>query len=125
MEMGAIVLDSANSEELSDFYARLLNWEKIIYDEEWIIVKSRDGKGIPLVFQEVEDYVPPVWPNEKGNQQQQEHVDFYVKDVAASVAHAKSCGAVVNKTQFSDVICVMLDPAGHTFCIIPNKPPSD
>ena len=125
MKLGAIVLDSANSEQLSDFYSKLLGWTKQRYDEEWIIVASDKGEGVPLVFQQTDNYCPPVWPAQDGKQQQQMHLDFYVDDVAESVKHALSCGAVLSDVQFDKHWRVMLDPAGHTFCILPNKPPED
>ncbi len=41
MKLGAmaIILDSGNSEELSDFYSKLLGWTKHKSDDgEWIVV---------------------------------------------------------------------------------------
>ncbi|MBE7721242.1 MAG: VOC family protein [Lacrimispora celerecrescens] len=127
MWLGAIVLDSGNSEELSDFYQKLLGWTKerqFFEDETWIIVKSSEGQGTPLVFQEVSDYAPPKWPAVKGVQQQMLHLDFYVKeaDLDKEVSRAISCGAVLSEIQLSESWKVMLDPAGHPFCIIPLPP---
>ena len=52
MKLGAIVLDSNNSDELASFYQKLLGWKKTRYDDAWIIVSSENGEGTPLVFQE-------------------------------------------------------------------------
>ncbi|MDR2909083.1 MAG: hypothetical protein LBU86_04295 [Oscillospiraceae bacterium] len=123
IKMGAIVLDSDNSEALSDFYSSLLGWEKIRYDEEWIIVKSEKDEGTPLVFQQAEHYLRPVWPAEKDSQQQMLHLDFYVDEVAPAVEYALSLGAALSPVQLVDYWRVLLDPAGHPFCILPNKPP--
>jgi len=123
VKLGAIVLDSNNSDELSSFYAQLLGWTKHIYDEEWIIVKSDNGEGTPLVFQKIKDYEHPIWPVKQGQQQQMLHLDFYVDDVEAGVRHAISCGAKLSDVQLEDGWRVMLDPAGHPFCILPNTPP--
>lgn len=125
MKLGAIVLDSGDAETLASFYAQLLSWEKIVYDAEWIIVKSKQNEGTPLVFQEIDGYTPPVWPATPGRQQQQQHLDFYVDDVAAGVQHALACGATLAGTQLEDGWRVLLDPAGHPFCILPNTPPSE
>ncbi|MCL1872899.1 MAG: hypothetical protein FWF85_02145 [Clostridiales bacterium] len=124
MRLGAIVIDSNNPEELAEFYQKLLEWtiERQIFEgEKWIIVKSRDGEGMPLVFQEALNYQRPIWPSAEGLQQQMLHLDFYVKfdDFDSKVEHAISCGAVVSEIQLSDSWKVMLDPAGHPFCIIP------
>jgi len=127
MKLGAIVLDSGNSDELADFYQKLLGWEKetqFFEGDKWVIVKSGSGEGLPLVFQEVPDYVRPKWPNAEGNQQQMMHLDFYVsaEDYQSEVARAISYGAGVSDVQYSDALKVMLDPAGHPFCIIPLPP---
>ena len=124
IKMGAIVLDSGNSDELADFYARLLGWTKYRQDAEWVIVTSEKGEGVPLVFQEIENYERPVWPAASRTQQQMLHLDFYVDDVEHGVKHALSCGAELSKVQLCDDWRVLLDPAGHPFCILPNTPPA-
>lgn len=123
MKFGAVVLDSNISDRLSDFYAQLLGWEKIVQDEEWIIVRSTDGEGTPLVFQQIEGYEKPTWPAQQGSQQQQVHLDMYVEEVAPAVEYAISCGAHLNPVQLEEDWKVMLDPAGHPFCILPMAPP--
>lgn len=122
MVMGALVLDSGNSEELSDFYAKLLGWTKQRYDDEWIIVSSDKGEGTPLVFQEIVNYEKPVWPAERGKQQQMMHMDFYADDHKEALKHALACGARFSEVQLEDGWRVMLDPAGHPFCILPKEP---
>ncbi|MDR2931973.1 MAG: hypothetical protein LBV27_02590 [Oscillospiraceae bacterium] len=123
MVLGAIVLDSNDSETLSDFYASLLGWTKERYSPEWVIVKSDDGAGTPLVFQETAKYERPVWPAQTGGQQQMLHLDFYVDSVDAGVEHAINCGATLSEVQLERDWKVLLDPAGHPFCILPNKAP--
>ena len=123
MRLGAIVIDSDNSDELSEFYRKMLGWAKEVQffeDEKWIIVKSVENEATPLVFQEVADYARPQWPFVDG-QQQMLHLDFYVKaeDFDAEIERAVSCGAVLSETQLSESWNVLLDPAGHPFCIIP------
>ncbi len=125
MKLGAIVLDSNNADALADFYAALLGWEKLRYDAEWVIVKSNAGEGLPLVFQQVDGYRRPVWPWAEGKQQQMQHLDFYVDDVAAGVEHALSCGATLCEVQLEKHWKVLLDPAGHPFCVLPNSPPEN
>ena len=125
IKMGAIVLDSNDSDALADFYAKLLGWTKQRYDAEWVIVTNDKGEGLPLVFQEIENYERPVWPARSGAQQQMLHLDFYVEDVEQGVRHALTCGAELSPAQLCKDWKVLLDPAGHPFCILPNTPPSD
>lgn len=124
MRLGAIVIDSDNTELLSDFYKELLGWTKTSQDhdgEKWIIVAKVDYSETPLVFQENPDYHRPVWPSEPEAQQQMIHLDFYVSmdQFESKIEHALACGASELETPFNDGWRVMSDPAGHPFCIIP------
>jgi catechol-2,3-dioxygenase len=127
MRLGAVVLDSGNSDELAGFYQKLLGWSKEVQTfegDKWVIVKSVGGESLPLVFQQVDNYEKPKWPSASGIQQQMMHLDFYVKfdEYSKNVEHAISCGATVSEVQYSEGLNVMLDPAGHPFCIIPIPP---
>jgi len=124
MRLGAVVLDSDNIEELSDFYARMLGWTKssqILDGEKWITVAKEDYSETPLLFQENLEYKRPKWPSEKEEQQQMIHLDFYVSmdEYENKIEHAIQCGATVMESQFSDKWIVMADISGHPFCIIP------
>ena len=128
MKLGAVVIDSNNSEELSEFYSKLLGWSKEIQfseGEKWIIVSGNAGET-PLVFQEVSNYQKPTWPSAEGLQQQMMHLDFYVKpdEFESKVSHAILCGAIISEVQFfGEHMKVFIDPFGHPFCIIsvPNS----
>ncbi|WP_310603995.1 VOC family protein [Anaerosporobacter sp.] len=124
MRLGAIVIDSDNIEELSDFYVRLLGWTKrsqISEEEKWIIVAKEDYSETPIVFQENPDYREPKWPANKDEQQQMVHLDFYVRmdEFESKIEHAITCGAKISEDQYSDNWKVMFDPSAHPFCIIP------
>ncbi|MCB2339138.1 VOC family protein [Clostridium estertheticum] len=122
MKLRATVLDSDNSEELSNFYKNLLGWKKKVYymNDKYTIVYSDKNEGTPLVFQDIPNYKRPVWPSEDEKQQPMAHLDFLVKmdDLDKEIAHAISCGAKLADVQFSTEWTVMIDPAGHPFCII-------
>ncbi len=114
----AVTIDSDNSDRLADFYAKLLGWEKIKASEEFLIVVDKAHPGLPwLTFQTVENYIPPVWPAKPGMQQTMTHLDFHVKDIEAAAAFARECGAIDAPVQTTDEWHVMLDPAGHPFCL--------
>ena len=126
LETMCVVLDSANSQELSAFYAKLLGWVRQPYgpDDEWIVVNSGQKDSFPeLIFQTIENYVRPVWPDDKGRQSQMMHLDFHVEDLTEGVNHALACGAEFAPVQLEDEWRVMLDPAGHPFCILPPRYP--
>lgn len=119
----SVVLDSDNAEALSAFYAKMLGWEVIPHspDDEWIVVFSEKNESFALVFQQVDDYKRPVWPWTPDQQQQMLHLDFYVENTDTAIEYALSCGAVLSEIQLDEGWKVLIDPAGHPFCIIPKR----
>lgn len=115
-----VVLDSGNADELSAFYEKLLGWTRLV-GEEFITVANMAQAGFPtwITFQQVDGYVPPVWPATPDAQQQMAHLDFHVENMEAGVDYALSCGATLSEVQLEDGLRVMLDPAGHPFCLLP------
>lgn len=103
-----------NADSLADFYVRLLGWEKVLSAGGWAGLRS--PLGWILAFQEVEGYVPPVWPWKAGEQQQMAHIDFIVENLDEAVLHAVECGAEKSEIQYFDTSTVMFDPEGHPFC---------
>jgi catechol 2,3-dioxygenase-like lactoylglutathione lyase family enzyme len=76
------------------------------------------GEGVGyLAVQLAEVYQPPVWPPEPGTQGMQLHLDVEVSDLAAAVDHAVALGATLAEHQPQDDVRVLLDPAGHPFCL--------
>ncbi len=114
-DIAGFAYDCKNADELANFYVNLLGWEKILSGNGWAGLRS--PQGWILAFQEVEEYEPPVWPWEKGKQQQMAHIDFWVEDLDGSVEHALRCGARRSEVQYFDTSTVMFDPEGHPFCL--------
>jgi len=110
-----MAFDCPNANELADFYVKLSGWEKEISSDEWAGIRT--PQGILIVFQAVENYEPPVWPWENGKQQQMAHIDFYVDNLEEAVQYALKHGAKKAEIQYFDTSTVMLDPAGHPFCL--------
>ncbi len=113
--MGNIMVDCDDEQKLCEFYHKLLGWEKSkMFGRPALCSKD----GIVFLFIEEEDYIPPIWPEEKGKQQKQIHFDFQVPDVTAAVEYAQSIGATKAPSQFgSSEFVTMIDPAGHPFCL--------
>lgn len=124
MILSSIVIDSDDANKLSDFYQKLLGWEKKVYDHGengiWITLRSKNESTTRLVFQQIENYQRPTWPDEDNKQQQMIHMDFYSDNVEKDVKHALNCGASLAKYQSGDWK-VLIDPAGHPFCIVPTR----
>lgn len=124
MKLSSVVISCSNSNKLIDFYQKLLNWEKKVYDHGedgvWVVLRNKEDSTTRLVFQEIENYQEPVWPEEKDKQQPMMHLDFYSDDVDRDVSHAIKCGAKLAEYQSGDWK-VLLDPEGHPFCIVPTR----
>ena len=114
-EIAGFAYDCRNADGLSNFYVKVLGWEKVLSGDGW--AGRRSPYGWILAFQEVEEYVPPVWPWERGEQQQMAHIDFLVDNLDEAVTHAIKCGAKKCDIQYFDTSTVMFDPEGHPFCL--------
>ena len=110
-----IAFDCPNANMLADFYVKLTGWNKEISSDEWAALRTPEG--ILLVFQTVAEYVPPVWPWKNGMQQQMAHIDYLVDDLQEAIGLAIRHGAKKAEVQFFETSTVMLDPAGHPFCL--------
>jgi len=115
MSIVGFAYDCKDADKLADFYVELLGWKKTLSGGGWAGIHS--PQGIILAFQTVEEYIPPVWPWKKGEQQQMAHIDFYVDDLQKGIKHALKCGATKANEQYYDTSTVMLDPEGHPFCL--------
>jgi catechol-2,3-dioxygenase len=111
-----VVLEARDAGALARFYADLLGWEVVKQDASAAAVAPPEGVAY-LGFQTSPEYVPPVWPATEGAQQMMMHLDFEVSDLAAAVAHAVELGAQQAGHQPQANVRVMLDPAGHPFCL--------
>jgi predicted enzyme related to lactoylglutathione lyase len=113
------VLDAGPAEDalaLASFYEHLLGWA--IVDSApggWAILTGPDGLKIEI--QGLADYVPPTWPNRSDEQQMMLHLDLATDDLEAAVAWAIEAGAKVADHQPQPNVRVMVDPAGHPFCL--------
>ncbi len=113
-----VTLDAPDAHELARFYARLLGWE--LYPDAAgngaSVAPSADA-GYNLGFQTEPHYVRPVWPARPGEPQMSMHLEIEVDDLDEAVAHAVASGAELADFQPQPDVRVMLDPAGHPFCL--------
>jgi predicted enzyme related to lactoylglutathione lyase len=112
-----VVLEAPDGPALAGFYSQLLGWPIAEDDDPNGAAIQVPGTSSYLAFNTSEGYVPPVWPAIDGHQQMLLHIDIAVDDVAAAVADAVELGATVADFQPQDDVRVLLDPAGHPFCL--------
>jgi catechol 2,3-dioxygenase-like lactoylglutathione lyase family enzyme len=116
ISLASVVVDCPDAGELAEFYRRLLGWEIGTNSGDWITLRPPGG-GTGLSFQSESKYRRPVWPEQPGEQDKMLHLDIQVEDLDAAVAHAQAAGAVLASYQPQEGVRVMLDPAGHPFCL--------
>ncbi len=124
IKMYSFTVDCKDPNELAKFYATLLKWEIMLFDDEYSCVYApgtNQGTYPCILFQRNPEYIPPVWPEEAEAQQKMAHMDFAVNDLEKAVQYAIHCGATIADKQFSDNWRVMIDPTGHPFCLCQMK----
>jgi hypothetical protein len=111
-----VVLEAPDPHALLVFWSAVL--DKPIWRDEADGGSLDLGEGVAyLAVQRADVYEPPVWPPEPGRPGLQLHLDVEVTDLQAAVEHAVELGATVAAYQPQDDVRVMLDPAGHPFCL--------
>ena len=111
-----VVLDAPDAKALGQFYADVFGWVLNAEDPGFVTLDPGEGVGY-LAVQTSEGYVPPTWPTVAGEQQMMMHLDIGVADLAEGIAWAVDAGATIADHQPQQDVRVMLDPAGHPFCL--------
>ncbi len=114
--LSTTVLGAPDARVLAAFYRELLEWDVVHDEPDWVMLRPPGG-GVGLSFQEETSHRPPVWPSGAADQQMQAHLDIAVDDLESGVALAISLGAILAPSQPQDDVRVLLDPAGHPFCL--------
>ncbi len=113
IRVGAISLDCADPGPLSTFWADLLGGEIVLARDDLGVVKLGH---LLLTVMRVENFVAPTWP--AGSVPKQAHIDLAVDDLDDAERRAVSLGAVRAQSQPDpESHRVLLDPAGHPFCV--------
>jgi hypothetical protein len=116
--LGSIALDCAEPAPLADFWAALVGGEVAFRSDTFCAIKTDVGW---LAAVRVEDYEPPTWPDARTPKQM--HLDLKVDDLDRAQSEAVQLGARLPDTQPApDRYRVLLDPAGHPFCLSTQIP---
>ena len=110
------VLSARDPVALARFYSTLLGWQIGHEAPDWVTIRI-PGTTHYLGFAIDEHHESPTWPSRAGEPTMQLHLDLGVADVDAAVQDAVALGAVIATHQPQDDVRVMLDPAGHPFCL--------
>lgn len=107
-----VTLDCLDPQAEAQFWAQLLGGEVTYADENYGLVKV-DGRR--LGFGHVDGWSAPQWPDPDGSKQF--HLDLSVDDLESAAEQACGLGATRPEHQPGDGWIVLLDPAGHPFCL--------
>ena len=115
-----VTLDCADPRPLGEFWAAMLGGD-VVYASA-TTVAARAGNTSIVAFK-IGDYAPPTWPDHAVPKQI--HLDLAVTDLDAAAAEAERLGA--RPAQFQPSLehrRILLDPAGHPFCLTTQVPPA-
>lgn len=107
-----VTLDCGDPEASATFWSALLGWAVVHAEKDYAMLQ---GPSSALGFGRVENYQRPSWPNTQGSKQF--HFDLAVDDLDAAAKAAVQLGATVPDEQPGETWRVLLDPAGHPFCL--------
>lgn len=109
-----VSLDCADPGPLAEFWAAMLGGEIMFSTPTGVIGVQADGFWI--IAMAIPDHTPPTWP--EPGVPKQIHLDLAVEDLEAAVAESERLGATQAGVQADpDRWRVLLDPAGHPFCL--------
>ncbi len=110
-----VTLDCADPRVEAAFWSGVFGWEVAHAEDEYAMVV---GDGTTLGFGRIEGYAPPSWPDDRGVKQF--HLVLAVEDMPTTEAACVALGATVPDFQPGEERWrVLLDPAGHPFCLSP------
>ncbi|MEU6664809.1 VOC family protein [Streptomyces sp. NPDC046727] len=111
----AVTFDCADPVELSRFYGEMFGLS-VAYATDDFVLLGGEGGAAGLGFNRLPDYRRPTWPDPA--QEKQAHIEVGVDDLDTAEARLLGLGATKPEAQPQpDRWRVLLDPAGHPFCI--------
>jgi catechol-2,3-dioxygenase len=114
-KVAAVSLDCADPGVLAAFYLSLLGGQPLWHSGGSVGIRV---PGLVVVLQRVADYQPPAWPGSS-----LVHLDLApASSLAAAVTAAVQAGATLASFQPDPRWRVLLDPAGHPFCLTTVTP---
>ena len=116
--LASISLDCDDPSALATFWAALVGGDIVPVNEDFVAVRTERGW---LVAVRVPGFQPPSWP--EGSVPKQMHIDLAVDDLDVAEPEAIRLGARRAVVQPApERWRVLLDPAGHPFCLSTQIP---
>ena len=114
VDLAAVIVDCRDAAPMLTFYQAACGGKIVRRDDGLVWLKV---SGVRVMFRELANYQPPTWPS--SDVPMQIHLDFFADDLDETEALLRQLGATTPDYQphREDGLVVMLDPAGHPFCI--------
>ena len=109
--LAMVTLDAPDAAALGEFWSGVLGWPVTYSDENYAMLA---GPSNALGIGTIPDYAKPAWPDDG---HKQFHFDLAVDDQKAAAERCVELGATLADPQPGDTWTVLLDPAGHPFCL--------
>jgi catechol 2,3-dioxygenase-like lactoylglutathione lyase family enzyme len=114
IRFAAVTFDCPDPAELARFYAAALDLPVAYAGDDFVFLGRKGSPG--LGFSRLAGHRPPTWPDPA--EEKRAHLEFGVDDLDAAQARLLALGAREPAVQPQpDRWRVLLDPAGHPFCI--------
>ena len=113
--LAMVTLDASDAAALERFYSQVLGWPVAYSDENYAMLT---GPSHALGIGTIPDYQKPEWPDDE---YKQFHLDLAADDIEAAANRCVELGATRADPQPGKTWVVLLDPAGHPFCITDAK----
>lgn len=110
-ELAMITLDAPATKPMADFWSAVLGWPVAHLDDDYAMLT---GPSHALGIGRIPDYQRPAWLDAG---RKQFHFDLAVDDLEAAAARFVELGAERPAQQPGETWIVLLDPAGHPFCL--------
>lgn len=109
--LAMLTLDAAETEPIARFWSEVLGWPIAHLEADYAMLS---GPEHALGIGRIPDYQRPTWPDEG---RKQFHLDLAVEDLEQAAARCIELGATRPEQQPGETWIVLLDPAGHPFCL--------
>lgn len=109
------VIDCPEPRALAGFYCQVLGMTVNEDTGGWVVIGSQPGPR-QLAFQQVTEWVPPLWPDPAYPQQL--HLDIRVHDADQAEQELLALGAIRVPSETETGFRVFTDPVAHPFCIV-------
>lgn len=110
--LSMVNIDCPDPRRLAAFYGTLLGWKTTYSEDEYAMIV---GDETSIGFGRTEGFTPPSWPDDAGAKEF--HLDLGVDSIAAAEEVCVELGATVPDHQPGETWKVLIDPAGHPFCL--------